>query len=96
MAKHEPFTILPLEYFTFKNSFSGSRGDFNYKIIPQDNFHLLVWYGKNCSAKSKIVAEKDFPLEEESRPQICQWLDQQFAIYDQWRLDQYLSGRQKN
>ncbi len=92
MAKHEAFTILPLEYFSFKNSFSGSRGEFNYKIVPKDGFHLSCWYGKNCSAKSEIVAEADFPLEEESRPLVCQWLEEQFEIYDKWRLKEYLSG----
>ena len=88
MAKHESFTILPLEYFTFKNMFSGSKGNFNYKIIPKENFHLIVWYGKNCSAKSDIVAEADFPLEEESRPLICSWLDEQYEIFEKWQLKQ--------
>ncbi len=88
MAKHESFTILPLEYFTFKNMFSGSKGNFNYKIIPKENFHLLIWYGKNCSAKSEIVAEADFPLEEESRPLICDWLNEQYEIFEKWQLKQ--------
>ena len=88
MAKYESFTILPLEYFTFKNMFSGSKGNFNYKIIPKENFHLLIWYGKNCSAKSEIVAEADFPLEEESRPLICDWLDEQYEIFEKWQLKQ--------
>lgn len=88
MAKYESFTILPLEYFTFKNMFSGSKGNFNYKIIPKENFHLLIWYGKNCSAKSEIVAEADFPLEEESRPLICDWLDEQYEIFENWQLKQ--------
>lgn len=88
MAKHESFTILPLEYFTFKNMFSGSKGNFNYKIIPKENFHLLIWYGKNCSAKSEIVAEADFPLEEESRSLICDWLDEQYEIFEKWQLKQ--------
>ena len=88
MAKYESFTILPLEYFTFKNMFSGSKGNFNYKIIPKENFHLLIWYGKNCSAKSEIVAEADFPLVEESRPLICDWLDEQYEIFEKWQLKQ--------
>ena len=88
MAKYESFTILPLEYFTFKNMFSGSKGNFNYKIIPKENFHLLIWYGKNCSAKSEIVAEADFPLEEESRSLICDWLDEQYEIFENWQLKQ--------
>lgn len=92
MAKHEEFTILPLEYFTFKNNFSGSRGQFNYKIIPKEQFHLIVWYGKNCSAKSEIVSETDFPLEEESRPLICQWLAEEYEKYENWRREKYLSG----
>ena len=68
--------------------FSGSKGNFNYKIIPKENFHLIVWYGKNCSAKSEIVAEADFPLEEESRPLICSWLDEQYEIFEKWQLKQ--------
>ncbi len=91
MAAHEAFTILPLEYFSFKNSFSGSRGEFNYKIIPKESFHLICWYGKNCSAKSEIAAEADFPLEEESRTLICNWLEEQFEIYEKWRLKEYLT-----
>ncbi len=92
MAKYEPFTILPLEYFAFGNNFSGSRGLFNYKILPsKENIHLIAWYGKNCSAKSEIAAEADFPLAEESRPLICQWLDEQFVIYDKKRLADYLA-----
>ena len=88
MAKYESFTILPLYYFTIKNMYSGSKGNFNYKIIPKENFHLLIWYGKNCSAKSEIVAEADFPLEEESRPLICDWLDEQYEIFEKWQLKQ--------
>ena len=91
MAKHEPFTILPLEYFTYKNMFSGSRGGFNYKIIPKDDFRIIVWYGKNCSTKSEIMAETTFLLEEKSRPLICQWLDEQFALYEENRLKEEAS-----
>ncbi len=88
MAKNEPFTILPLEYFTYKNPYSGSCGNFNYKITPKENFQLIVWYGKFCSAKSEIIASVEFPLEEDSRPLICQWLDEQYAIFERWQLQQ--------
>lgn len=89
MAKHESFTILPLEYFSFGNKFSGSEGEFNYKITPDtENFHLIVWYGKLCSAKSETVASADFPLAEESRSEICQWLDEQYQLFLRWQRKQ--------
>ncbi len=94
MESFEPFTILPLDYFTSKNPFSGSRGGFNYKIVPDETFHVLVWYGKKCSAKSEKVAEVDFPLEEESRPLVCAWLDEQYRTYDAWRLERYFRGEE--
>lgn len=81
MVVQESFTILPLEYFTYGNQFSGSRGEFNYKIIPKEEFRLIIWYGKNCSAKSELVCEANFPLVEESRPQICLWLAEQYERF---------------
>ena len=93
MAKFEPFSILPLDYFTSQNPFSGSRGGFNYKIVPKgEEVLVFTWYGRNCSAKSQIEAETTFPLVEESRPLVCQWLDEQYLVYDKWRLEQYFKG----
>lgn len=86
------FEILPLEYFEFKNMFSGSKGDFNYKIIPKEQLEVIVWYGRKCSQKSEIIAENSFEFKEESRNLICEWLEEQYKIFDRWRLKQYLNS----
>ena len=51
----------------------------NYKITPEEELHALVWYGKMCSDKSEIAAEAFFPVTEEGRAALLQWLEKEFA-----------------
>lgn len=93
MAQDLDFGLLPLEYFTFGNNFSGSRGDFNYKLLPnkdEGQLELLVWYGKRCSAKSPLEAQTLFPLSEEGRLAAQDWLREQYQLFRQKQLEAYL------
>jgi len=91
MAQDRSFKLLPLEYFSFGNSFSGSRGDFNYKLVPKDGqLELLVWYGKLCSAKSPAAAQAQLPLSEEGRLAAQDWLAEQYELFRQEQLRAYL------
>lgn len=73
------FFLPPLDYFTSKNAYTGSSHNFNYKITPEEELHALVWYGKMCSDKSEIAAEAFFPVTEEGRAALLQWLEKEFA-----------------
>lgn len=79
MAKLNDFAIPGAYYFESKNVFSGSRGDFNYRIVPEDDqLHVTVWHGFICSDKAEIEAEEQFPLSATGISQMLAWLDGEF------------------
>ena len=54
------------EYLKFGNIFSGSLGDFNFKIFPileEKKVKVAVWKGEFCFEKSEIIFCEHFSLE---------------------------------
>ena len=79
-----------LHYFAMDNIFTGSVGEFRFRIVPQvvkpkgskeilfEESSILAqfWHGKLCYEKSEMEAEKTFPLSEEGRLEMKQWLEE--------------------
>ena len=72
----EIFDIPKFYYFESKNIYTGSKGNFNYKIIPGETLVGQVWHGKLCSMKATIEQEQSFSMTQEGFDQLIAWLEQ--------------------
>ena len=76
-----------LHWFDAKNSFSGSCGDFRFMIKPNvvmatpkevdfaaSSIHAEFWHGPYCYEKSEMEGEETFPLTEQGRQDMIDWL----------------------
>lgn len=78
MAKPNDFDIPGLYYFESKNIFSGNRGNFNYRIVTDEEMHVSVWHGFICSEKAQMEQGNSFPVTEEGHAQMLAWLGELF------------------
>ena len=82
--------IPTLHTFAMKNIFTGSCGDFRFKIVPdviksetnskevdfeKSSIKAEFWHGPFCYEKSEIQDEKIFPMSEEGRQAMKAWLE---------------------
>ena len=83
----EELYLPTLHSFAMDNIFTGSKGNFRFRIVPQVvklnqkevNFEestilAQFWHGMLCYEKSTVEGEKCFPMNEEGRTQMRQWL----------------------
>jgi len=79
-----------LHTFAMNNVFTGSYGMLRFKIKPnvvmatakevdfeQSSIFVEYWYGLFCYEKSTMEGEKTFPMTEEGREAIRDWLMEQ-------------------
>lgn len=78
MPKPNAFDIPRIYYFESKNTFTGSRGNFNFKIVPDGELKVSTWHGFINSQLAQIEHESAFPISEEGHTQMLQWLDEQY------------------
>jgi hypothetical protein len=77
-----------LHTFAMKNEFTGSWGMLRFKITPsvvmatakevdfeQSNILCQFWHGLYCFEKSTVEEEKTFPMTEEGRLAMKEWLE---------------------
>lgn len=77
-----------LHWFAMTNTFSGSCGAFRFMAKPnvvmatakevdfeQSSIHCEFWHGPFCHEKSEMEGEKTFPMTEEGRLEMKQWLE---------------------
>ena len=69
------FEIPNFYYFESENNYSGSKGNFAYKIEIGERFRVMVWHGRLCSDKAKIEDEANFDFTQEGFEQMIKWLD---------------------
>lgn len=81
-----PLFIPTLHTFAMKNTFTGSCGLFRFKIVPSvtmngkevdfENSSMFAeyWHGLFCYEKSEIEGTETFPLSEEGRQNMLDWL----------------------
>lgn len=83
----EEFFIPTLHTFAMKNIFTGSTGNFRFKITPNiqmktpkevdfesSSMMAEYWHGLYCYEKSTIEGQETFPLTEEGRSEMIKWL----------------------
>jgi len=75
MAKPNAFDIPRIYYFESKNSFTGSRGTFNFKIVPEGELKVITWHGFINSELAEIEHEASFPISAEGHEEMLIWLD---------------------
>ena len=76
-----------LHSFAMDNIFTGSCGDFRFKIVPNvikkspkevdmeaSSITAEYWHGPFCYEKSQMEDKKEFPMSEEGRTLMQQWL----------------------
>lgn len=79
MSVSAVFEIPKFYYFQSGNDYSGSRGDFSYKIINGENLKCLTWHGRLCSMKAQIENEAEFPVTEDGFSQLVAWLEEKYS-----------------
>ena len=79
-----------LHTFAMKNSFTGSYGALRFRVEPnvvklsskevdmeESSIKAEFWHGPFCYEKSTMEGEKTFPMSEEGRQAIIDWLTEQ-------------------
>ena len=83
----EELFIPTLHTFAMKNLFTGSYGMLRFRIKPdvimatpkevdfaQSSIFAEYWHGLYCYEKSEMEGSETFPMTEEGREQMLQWL----------------------
>jgi len=83
----EKIYLPTLHWFAMKNPFTGSFGEFRYRVIPKvvmatakevdfENSSLFAefWHGPFCYEKSTMEGDNTFPLSEDGREDLQKWL----------------------
>ena len=83
----EDLFIPTLHTFAMKNLFTGSKGLFRFRIVPnvimatpkevdfeQSTMFVEYWHGLYCYEKSEMEGSETFPLTEEGRLAMLDWL----------------------
>ena len=83
----EELFLPTLHTFANNNGFTGSYGALRFKITPnvimrtpkevdmeQSSIRAELWHGPFCYEKSDIELEQTFPMSEEGRQQMFDWL----------------------
>lgn len=78
-----------LHSFAMKNTFTGSCGMFRFRIKPnvematpkevdfeKSTMTAEIWHGLFCYEKSTVEDSRSFPLTEEGRTEMKQWLEE--------------------
>ena len=77
-----------LHWFAMKNLFTGSCGEFRFRAVPnvimatakevdfdQSTIDCEFWHGPFCYEKSQMEGKETFPMTEEGRLEMIQWLE---------------------
>lgn len=77
-----------LHTFAMNNIFTGSSGLFRFRAVPnvvmatpkevdfqQSSIHAEYWHGLYCYEKSQMEGEATFPMSDEGRQQMLEWLE---------------------
>lgn len=77
-----------LHTFAMNNPFTGSSGLFRFRAVPNvvkatpkevdmdaSTIHVEYWHGIFCYEKSQMEGEATFPMSEEGRQAMKEWLE---------------------
>ena len=84
----EKIFLPTLHWFAMKNPFTGSYGAFRFRAVPdvimatpkevdfeQSSIKCEFWHGPYCYEKSEMEGEQNFPMSEEGRMAMREWLE---------------------
>lgn len=74
----EIFDMRRFYYYQSGNIFTGSKGDFNFKIVPdtgEKKLTLMLWHGKLCSELAQMETEETFELTQEGFDEMVKFLE---------------------
>lgn len=84
----EDLFIPTLHTFAMDNIFTGSCGNFRFRIVPnvvkatpkevdfeQSSIQAQYWHGPFCYEKSEMEGEEIFPMSEDGRLDMKRWLE---------------------
>lgn len=77
MQENFSFNLPTVEYLKFNNIYSGSCGEFNYKLFPNiedGSVRVVIWKGKFSFENSNLLLEKNFNFEDNLIKKINKWL----------------------
>lgn len=87
MYERQDLFLPTLHTFENNNIFTGSWGDLRYKVVPiivmatpkevnleESSMKAEYWHGPMCYEKSEIEGERVFPMSQEGRMELYQWL----------------------
>lgn len=76
-----------LHWFAMTNPFTGSCGEFRFRVVPTvvmatakevdftaSTMEAEYWHGLFCYEKSEMEGKQTFPLTEQGREEMHQWL----------------------
>ncbi len=83
----EPLFLPTLHTFAMNNIFTGSCGAFRFRAVPnvvmatpkevdmeQSSILVEYWHGPFCYEKSEMEGAQTFPMSEEGRQSMLDWL----------------------
>ena len=86
----EKIFLPTLHTFAMKNPFTGSCGLLRFKAVPdvvmlnskevsmeESSITVEFWHGQFCYEKSEMEGKRTFPMSEEGRQAIIDWLSAQ-------------------
>ncbi len=75
----EIFEIPKFYYFESGNDYSGSKGEFAYKITNGEKLCAMTWHGRLCSAKAQIEQQAEFERSEQGFTDLIKWLEDVYS-----------------
>ena len=75
--KEGAIEIRGLDFFRSGNVFTGSVGEFRFRISPEDGALKAYAYRTYCFEKAQDVRSEAFSLDEYGLEQLAKWLEQQ-------------------
>ncbi len=77
-----------LHSFAMNNIFTGSKGTLRFRAVPkvvmltpkevnfpESSIFVEYWYGPYCYEKSGMDGERTFPMSDEGRQELIDWLE---------------------
>lgn len=91
LREHSDFYVTNLHSWLNGNAFYGSFHGLRFLIKPTaildkvtgeplegSRVEVLVWTGEYCLEESEVLAKAEYPLTEQGREQVIDWLEEQY------------------
>ncbi len=76
-----PIELPNTEYFSYRNIYTGSVGDFRYRIEPVDSQLKVYTYAIYCYEAAETIATYEAALDDDGIEKIRVWLTEQCHLF---------------